>query len=87
MKSRQPGVVIGAEELLHLVLFELIAAVDHQALDVRMLGQDGLDEGLAEGAGAAGDEQSLNLVHACFPDNRLIPPARAGLGGWPNAPV
>ncbi|MNH33810.1 hypothetical protein D3C78_1181980 [compost metagenome] len=54
------------EALLHLELFEFITGIDDQpARGVE--GEDRLDEFLAKGAGAAGDQDRFSVEHVIVP--------------------
>ncbi len=52
------GIGFGPEGLGHLVLLQLVAAIDDQFLRLE-LGADQLDQRLAERTGAAGDQDRL----------------------------
>jgi hypothetical protein len=52
-----------AERLLHLELLEFVPRKHHQPFEAGITGEDGLDEGFAEGTGAAGDQNRFIVEH------------------------
>ena len=62
-KITQHRIGLFREALRHFELFEFVAAVDHQAANARISLEYGLDEGVAERAGATGKQDGSIFDH------------------------